>query len=536
MSQLNKQQQAVVDSNASRLLVLAGAGAGKTFTLVRKVQRLVELGADPSAILVLTFTNAAAAEMRSRFNALCPNAHVRFCTFHAFCFYILASDSEVRSKLGYTSVPSIITEYQLKKLEDQARKATNCTLTLKQLSGDSPCRSVAERRQLDIYNAYILDLRKSSNVLTFGILSQEITKLFIEDSPCIRKYKERYLHILVDEFQDTDPQQMMFLNSFTHSSFCFVGDALQSIYAFRGCSNEYIKSLSASDGWKVIKLHDNYRSTEEICEYANTFSRYADESYRIAMVGQRTGSPVEVHIGADASYQDCVDKQHCSILLNDLQNTRDSLKSVAILCRSNREVSYLKDYLADHGIVTEALSVDRHKEVHNILESCINEEFMESWLASLLVPEVYARYLQECIVRDVMLLGLPLFLSRYGTKEGVSHYVDIIQSIKRRLSSDELLVVKAVNILKDLGIDLIIDTSGCSDEAELIPFIQNYLNIASERSIYVGTIHSAKGLEYDTVYVMGVDDVCFPLRDEEMRNLFYVAITRPKHRLVVFKR
>lgn len=529
MSRLNEQQQAVVDSTADRLLVLAGAGAGKTHTMLERINKLVADGTSPNNILVLTFTNAAAFEMRDRYKRSHTNKVIpEFRTFHSFCYHLLIIDKAIREHLGYSQPPTVGDTATLKKIETEAKMQCNIKLPQAKLSGEVPCSNRKEQQELDLYNKCVKKLMKQKNIITFDILAKEVSELFTEKSELADKYKERYKYIFVDEFQDTDPQQVKFISSFTSAKFYLCGDALQNIYAFRGCTNDVLKVLSKSDDWEKIRLFENYRSTRQICDFANKMSTYADKEYRIEMRGQRDGDKVEVIPGAHSTWEYPVDADHVRILLERLMN-RNNDKDVAVLCRTNKEVQHLCDRLKDAGILYS--SGKRNEDALNILKSVHDNEYMLDWLSSFLTAEKYAEYIR--LASQVENPDIMWFAKEYGSVPGIKERGQAIVAVRKILRSNKAVVSKVADIFKTLGIKSGELTEIEADE-DILPTIIDIIESQGDQEIYVGTIHSSKGLEYDTVYVMGVNDRSFPLGTEEMNNLYYVALTRAKNHLIVF--
>lgn len=811
MSTLNSAQQAVVQSDADKLLVLAGAGAGKTFTMLSRIQRLVSQGVEPTSILVLTFTNKAAFDMRDRYlkqyeSKISPE----FRTFHAFCYHVIVTDLSVRNALGYKYVPTIADDATVKAIETEAKLQSGVKLTREQLSGKSGCLSLKDKDELKLYQKFLKRIMKQKSVITFNMLSDEVTELFVADAECIRKYKEQYKYIFVDEFQDTNSQQVQFLSSFSDAHFCFVGDALQCqpagtkvkltdgssklienikkgdrvigydtdskklkmdlevtdtavrrvpyvlkvhaagvssrytpdhltyasmnknvdpnlrcvmllrnhkgwwrvaegpiktsdgkqytasstmhkdrasavwilavtpseheawrikhlaahrfgipditwrpsrscrfnlndlqklynnlpnleyhaekcltffgrdvvypfdtafplkkipytsdelfvtsagylvpqimnvavqtgdeltlypieriipdnesqlvyslaiedthnyiadrilthncIYQFRGTSNQFIKMLSADDHWEKHRLSANYRSTNQICNYANQMSKYASSGYRIEMEGQREGAEVEVITGASSSWPDLVDKRHMRILTDRLSKASDS-SDIAILCRTNKEVQYVCEELKRHNILYSAKN--RNSDALYLLQSAKSDEYMINWLSSCLKAEQYAEFIRlfaqhkadSADASDTV--DAKWFIETYGSNPQISQSCTSVMKIRGILNSKKATVSKTGDILQLLGIKAG-ELAEIESDADILPKLTELLEEQGNQSIYVGTIHSSKGLEYDTVYVIGVNDKSFQLDSEEMNNLCYVALTRAKNHLVVF--
>lgn len=811
MSNLNEQQQAAVDSNADRILVLAGAGAGKTFTMLERINRLVEEGTHPNNILVLTFTNKAAFDMRDRYRRSHTNKVIpEFRTFHSFCYHLLVMDKAIREHLGYTQPPTVGDAGTIKKIETEAKMQCGIKLSNAKLSGEVPCSNLKEKQELELYTKCVKKLMKQKNIITFDILAKEVSELFTENSDLTTRYKEKYKYIFVDEFQDTDPQQVKFISSFTNTKFYLCGDALQCqpagtkvlmsdktekniedivvgdnvigyvpkegrfrrsckvigvenhysedvvevisdnhsskyskehityakihfegnedkrcvylmcndkgwwrigesslylyngeefgpkhrmheegcsrvwilkvcdnsreaswyeeqfaafkfgipdttfqfantcryteetmqmlydnlpdiedrakkcleyygldirypffnkyldksrhmsklhvfpihignliptimdiavpvphenpnslyrvsyeqiktiykcppeqvyslevdfthnyiadgilthncIYQFRGTTNDIIKALSKSPDWDKIRLFENYRSTTQICEFANKMSKYADKEYRIEMHGQRDGDKVEVIPGAHANWEAPVDSYHTKILLDRLINRNDK-KDVAVLCRTNKEVKYICDKLKQAGVLYS--SGKRNEDALNILKSVHDNGYMLDWLSSFLTAEKYAEYIR--LASQVENPDINWFAKEYGSVPGINERGKAIVDVRKILRTNKHIATKIADIFKTLGIKSG-ELAGVEKDEDILPTIIDIIESQGDQDIYVGTIHSSKGLEYDTVYVMGVDDRSFQLGTEEMNNLYYVALTRAKNHLVVFK-
>lgn len=501
-----------------------------THTMLERINKLVVDGVSPTDILVLTFTNAAAFEMRDRYKRSHTNKIIpEFRTFHSFCYHLLIVDKSIREHLGYSQPPTVGDAGMLKRIETEAKMQCNIKLPQAKLSGEVPCSTPSEKQEYELYKKCINKLMKQKNVITFDILATEVSELFTENSDLTTKYKQRYKYIFVDEFQDTDMQQVKFISSFNHSKFCVVGDCLQNLYSFRGCTNEVIKSLSKSPDWEKIRLFENYRSTTQICDFANKMSTYADKEYRIEMHAQRGGDKVEVIPGAYAGWEAPVDTVHTKILLDRLLDKKTD-KDVAVLCRTNKEVKYICDRLNAAGILYS--SGKRNEDALNILKSVHDNEYMLDWLSSFLTAEKYAEYIR--LASQVENPDISWFAKEYGSVPGIKERGQAIVEIRKILRSSKATVSKVADIFKTLGIKSGELTSVETDE-DILPTIIETIESQGDQDIYVGTIHSSKGLEYDTVYVMGVNDRSFQLKDEDMLNLYYVAITRAKNHLVVFR-
>lgn len=531
----NEQQLEAINSNADAILCLAGAGAGKTFTMVNRVIRLVNDGVDPSTILALTFTNAAAFEMRQRYNKLqttpskkCPE----FKTFHSFCYTLIVRDRNIREKLGYAKVPQVCDEKDFKKLKKELLLQLGLKISETEID-EGIAYGKEHERQLELFNKALKKELRTKNLITFDMMCYNVGELFVKDDECVQYYKNKYKYIFLDEAQDSDKRQFKFVSSFGNNThFFFCADALQNIYQFRGCTNEYVKTLAEAPNWTLIKLYKNYRSTKQICEFANRFSKYAKDSYRILMEGQRDGDEVETIKGACAGFNSPVDERHLRMLVQHLQD--DPVES-AILCRSNKEVNAVADYLKSKGI--EYVRSSKSSEALFLLNSALDNNYMKEWLSTWLEGPEYADYIRLSAIKGDT--DIRWFLSLYGNKEKIKERVTKIVKIRKIVSDESTSIQGKINDIKKVlkvKASKEFDVEDNMTGRQIVETLRDQVLEDEESKIYLGTIHSAKGLEYEHVYVMGVNDKMFQIDTEEMKNLLYVAITRPKSHLTIFMR
>ncbi len=524
----NKEQLQAINSNSDRILCLAGAGAGKTHVMIERISRLVNEGITPSSILALTFTNAAAAEMKERFETKNPGKETpEFRTFHSFCYSIICKDPLIREALGYSSIPTIASDEQIKELEEKAKTQCKITLSKEKLKNrDKLTRQ--EQYQVSLYDKALDRLMRSANVITFDKLNITVAELFASDNLATHQYKNQYRYIFTDEFQDTDQYQIKFLNSFPTTNFFFVGDCLQNIYSFRGTSNAYIKALSNSDGWEKIKLYTNYRSTNSICEYANKFSKkYADASYRIEMQGIRDGERVHtILVDGPTKYN--------PINLDDVDNVLSELETLtgtsAILCRTNKEVDTVTFYLKNKGI---EFTTGKDTKVQHLIECAVSDTYMIGWLASYLSSNKYGEYIR--LSTQVKNPDLNWFLKLYGNTPQIKEDVKIINQIKDISTDFGFTNTKLDEVATLLHLQSIEHTDKEYFGKEFLQYLKDKISDIKSSELYVGTIHSVKGLEYDNVFVMNVGSYNFRLNTEDEKNLFYVAVTRAKKMLFVYE-
>ena len=534
---LNEEQQAVVDCMSKKILCLAGAGAGKTATMLERIKKQVNSGIPANQILVLTFTNAAAFNMAERFkkgtnSAITPE----FRTFHGFCYSVLIRSKEVREKLGYSSVPGICDEAEFKKIHTEAKLQCSTTLSDEILSKPLSELKLSDKKLFE-YNLYQKALKRllgQKNVITFDLLSQKICGLFHDNDESVQRFKNQYKYLYVDEFQDTDPVQMTFVGSFpTDTNFFMIGDALQCIYQFRNCSNRYIKALSKDDSWTHFMLHKNFRSTTQICNFANSMSSYAEKAYRIEMEGQRSGEDVVVIYGSNSDFNNPVDSSHLTKLIKMVQSSDEES---AILCRTNREVSCVCNAFKEAGI--EYTTSNKTNDDVELLKCFLDNYYAVNWLSTFLDSARYADYIRNSYFleagRDIM----QWFKQNYGSNTKVADRLKKIDAIKEILIKYDKPEDKYNQIVKLLKTKMksVTAPTGEAEDDVLIQYIIDNIEDIEEHRVYVGTIHSSKGLEYEHVYLMGVNDGMFMLDSEEMLNLYYVGITRAINRLTIFRR
>lgn len=525
---LNKEQLQAVNSNSDRILCLAGAGAGKTKTMLDRISRLVKDGNPPSSIMALTFTNAAAAEMKERYKNLnIGDETPEFRTFHSFCYAILCKDSAMRTALGYDGIPSIASDDQEKAIYEKAKTQCKVTLSKTQLNTREGLTK-KEQFQADLYDKAVNRLMRSENIITFDKLNSDTAELFASGDPATQPYKDKYKYIFVDEFQDTDKYQIKFLNSFTNTNFYFCGDCLQNIYSFRGTSNEYIKALSNTPGWEKIKLFTNYRSTNQICEYANKFSaKYADPSYRIEMQGIREGSKVRTKLVDGPSGYSVIDNRNIEDILDELAEVDGTS---AILCRTNKEVSAIASYLRGQGI---EFTTNKDTATQHLLDCALSDTYMLGWLASYLSSSKYGEYIR--LSSQAKNPDLAWFLDLYGNVSSIKEDVKIITALKDISESSDPIEAKLESAMELLKVKIVAKPDRDYFGKDFIKYLKEAVTDITASEIYVGTIHSVKGLEYDNVFVLNVGSYCFKLDSEDEKNLFYVAVTRAKRRLIVYE-
>lgn len=282
-------------------------------------------------------------------------------------------------------------------------------------------------------------------------------------------------------------------------------------------------------------MFENYRSTNQICGFANKFSAtYADPKYRIEMHGQRDGDDVEVIRGSWTSYDTPVCPDHLRQLVNRL---KDSKVQSAVLCRTNKEADEVCKTLDREGIIY--VKGNKSSEAIDMLKSVLDDSYMVQWLSNtFLDAKHYGDFIRLASQQDEV--TIEWFLDTFSNVTKINSHAKKIFEIRKIMVDPSMsLDDKFDKVTKSLSIKKLItsaDIDGDYTSENFIQCILNKMEELEESKLYVGTIHSSKGLEYDTVYLMGVDDFMFQLGTEEMNNLYYVGVTRAKNHLVVFRR
>lgn len=300
---LNSEQKKAIESTEGRVLILAGAGSGKTTVLTHRIAHLLhKRNVSPEAILGLTFTNKAAEEMRQRIAKMTDSKTSKaltLCTFHSFCMQVLRKEIH---HLGYTNQFSLYDEREVKRLmKSLARHILEHEGDLPSLESTFDKISMAKNKSEPIEDPFSKQLFESLqvcmrayNALDFDHLLSLTVQLFDEFPQVLKRYQERYRYIMIDEYQDTNPVQyrLAYLLSQEHQNLCVVGDDDQSIYGWRGAEIKHILQFEAKT---VIKLEQNYRSTPTILQGANAVIANNTERHKKELwSAHEKGEPIEL--------------------------------------------------------------------------------------------------------------------------------------------------------------------------------------------------------------------------------------------------
>lgn len=600
---LNPQQAEAVINTEGPMLIMAGAGSGKTKVLTCRVANLLQKGVRPYRILAITFTNKAAAEMRERVNNMSGPAakDVWLFTFHAFCARFLRM--EIDKLPGYGGNFAIYDTADSQNLIKQILKEMNLDDKRFQPSGILSRISNAknalqdaaafarqagdfyEQKVADIYSRYEQKLQLN-NALDFDDLLMLSIKLLQENKEVREKYQDRFDYLLVDEYQDTNHAQYL-LTKFlaaNHRNICVVGDADQSIYGWRGADIQNILDFEKDyPDAKVIKLEQNYRSTQIILDAAN------------AVIENNTGRKpknlwTENKSGADIIYFQAVDERdEARFVIEQLQNLQRTenkkLGDMAILYRTNTQSRIFEEMLIKSGIsynMVGGLKFYERKEIKDIiayLRVIFNPADSLSLLRIINVPkrgigdaslakiQAYAAAnnvsLFEAVSNAAAIDGLS---SRFVSKlDDLAGIIFELMNLANEAPVEDLIdrVLRDTGYLEELEnertpqaqsridnlhelISVAQEFAASEEENNLENFLAHVALVSDiddtelgEDAITLMTLHSSKGLEFPVVFLVGMEEGLFPhartLMDEteieEERRLCYVGITRAKEKL-----
>lgn len=600
---LNPQQAEAVINTEGPMLIMAGAGSGKTKVLTCRVANLLQKGVRPYRILAITFTNKAAAEMRERVNNMSGPAakDVWLFTFHAFCARFLRM--EIDKLPGYGGNFAIYDTADSQNLIKQILKEMNLDDKRFQPSGILSRISNAknalqdaaafarqagdfyEQKVADIYSRYEQKLQLN-NALDFDDLLMLSIKLLQENKEVREKYQDRFDYLLVDEYQDTNHAQYLLTKFLAakHRNICVVGDADQSIYGWRGADIQNILDFEKDyPDAKVIKLEQNYRSTQIILDAAN------------AVIENNTGRKpknlwTENKNGADIIYFQAVDERdEARFVIEQLQNLQRTenkkLGDMAILYRTNTQSRIFEEMLIKSGIsynMVGGLKFYERKEIKDIiayLRVIFNPADSLSLLRIINVPkrgigdaslakiQAYAAAnnvsLFEAVSNAAAIDGLS---SRFVSKlDDLAGIIFELMNLANEAPVEDLIdrVLHDTGYLEELEnertpqaqsridnlhelISVAQEFAASEEENNLENFLAHVALVSDiddtelgEDAITLMTLHSSKGLEFPVVFLVGMEEGLFPhartLMDEteieEERRLCYVGITRAKEKL-----
>ena len=611
LNKLNAPQRAAVLQKEGPIIVIAGAGSGKTRVLTYRIANLMREGVDAFHILALTFTNKAANEMKKRIADIVGNSEAKnlwMGTFHSVFAKILRFEAD---KLGYPQnftiydtqdsqrlINGIIKEkeldkdvYKYKQIQQRISSLKNNLITVRAyFNNPELVENDAIRKQPrfgEIYQEYVERCFKAG-AMDFDDLLLKTNELLNVYPEVLAKYQNRFQYILVDEYQDTNHSQYLIVKALADRfhNICVVGDDAQSIYAFRGANiNNILNFKSDYPEAKEYKLEQNYRSTKNIVEAANSVIEHNKVRLdKVVFTENEMGELIKVHRSpTDADEGRFVAS---SIFENKMQHQLANGK-FAVLYRTNSQSRAIEDALRKRDIpyrIYGGLSFYQRKEIKDMLaylRLIINPNDEEALVRIINFP---ARGIGETTMEKLTLAAnhykksifeimynvnkLPELHINSTTKQKLTDFVVMIlnlQALNQRANVFEVAeqVAKKTGLLQEFkkdgtpeGIakmenieemlngmkDFVIGQEDVADSTGSLAEYLEDVSLATDSDKEIGdddrvalmTIHLAKGLEFPYVYIVGMEEDLFPLaksiqsRDEleEERRLFYVALTR----------
>ncbi|SHI41513.1 DNA helicase PcrA [Lutispora thermophila] len=603
LDSLNKQQREAVVHTEGPLLVLAGAGSGKTRVLTYRIAYLInEKNVYPSNILAITFTNKAAREMKERVENLLEGSYdMWISTFHSACVRILRM--EIEKLQGYKK------NFIIFDTDDQAKIIKECLKELNYNEKNFPPKEMISsiskakdqlmtpgkfmdrygrdfrlKKVADIYSLYQKKLMEN-NALDFDDILFKTVELFQNNPDALQRYQQKFKYIMVDEYQDTNYCQYMLINLLakSHRNLCVVGDDDQSIYSWRGADIGNILNFEKDfPDAKVIKLEQNYRSTQTILDAANSVisKNFGRKSKRL-WTDNGEGKAIIYYKAMD-------ERDEADFIIGEIDRLafqeQISLNSFAILYRTNAQSRALEEMCMARGVPYKIVGGHRfydRMEVKDIIAYLRVIQDPEGDLSIKRIINVPKRGIGKATIDQ---------LEDYARQNGVSFYeallfADNIDGISKKARNSIKDFVRLIAELMDIAenesasevINQVILKSGYLEELEkgddeaqerarnikelisaaleyeeknednsLTGFLENMALMSDidglkedREGITMMTIHSAKGLEFPVVFICGLEEGLFPTQRaffeehqlEEERRLMYVAVTRAKEKL-----
>ncbi|WP_353084294.1 UvrD-helicase domain-containing protein [Flavobacterium sp.] len=613
INQLNEAQQEPVLQKDGPMIIIAGAGSGKTRVLTMRIAYLMSLGVDAFNILALTFTNKAAREMKKRISDIVGSNDAKnlwMGTFHSVFARILRSEAD---KLGFPSnftiydtqdsvrcIFGIIKEMQLdkdvykpKQVLSRISSYKNSLITVKAYMNNPELQeqdAMSKKPRLgEIYANYV-DRCFKSGAMDFDDLLLKTNELLNRFPDVLAKYQDRFRYIMVDEYQDTNHSQYLIVRALSDrfQNICVVGDDAQSIYAFRGANiNNILNFQKDYDNVKMYRLEQNYRSTKNIVEAANSIiDKNKVKLDKVVWTANDNGPKIKVH-------RSVTDGEEGRFVAGEIfeQKMRNQMHNgqFAILYRTNAQSRAMEDALRKRDIpyrIYGGLSFYQRKEVKDILcylRLVINPKDEEALVRVINYPArgigdttvekltVAANHYKRSIFEVMEHIDKIDLKLNSGTKAKLQDFVTMIKSFQVINETQDALfltdhVTKKTGFIQELKKDGTPEGIARIENIEVLlggikDFIEGQKEIDGARGalsefledvalatdldndtgdddrVALMTIHLAKGLEFPYVFIVGMEEDLFPSAMslntrselEEERRLFYVALTRAEH-------
>ena len=605
---MNQMQQQAVFATEGPLLILAGAGSGKTTVLVNRISYILRSGlCKPWNILAITFTNKAAGELKERICNTVPEggADIWAATFHSTCARILRRYGD---RLGYSShftvyatddqkrlVKEIMKQLQIDEKQLPVRsvlsdisKAKDKMLTPQQMKKDAEydSRKVFVAKIYEIYQSRL----KTADAMDFDDLLCKAVELFEQEPEILGFYQNQFKYIMVDEYQDTNKVQYRFVSMLAqkYGNICVVGDDDQSIYKFRGATIENILSFEKTfSGARVIRLEQNYRSTQNILDAANgVISNNTIRKGKTLWTENPKGEKINIHT-CDSERDEAAFVT--KTIMDGVANGR-KYSDFAILYRTNAQSNAIEQSLSRSGIPHRIIGGHRfydREEIRDMvaylqvinnphddirLSRIINVPKRSIGARTVAVAAEIASGLGESIYTVIKDADAYPQLSRAASK--LREFVRLIDGLIEAEASGDYSLAELYNLIiehtgyenylrvekenadvrieniEELSSNIIKFEEDYGDEADLSNFLEE-ISLMTDIDNYdadadtcvMMTLHSAKGLEFPVVFITGMEDGLFPSNASisnpeeinEERRLAYVGITRAKEKLYLTK-
>lgn len=612
LENLNKEQLEAAKTTEGALLILAGAGSGKTKVLTSRIAYMIQNGAIAGKILAVTFTNKAAKEMKERLSSILGENIVKYMwvgTFHSICGRILRQDIENYSFQSGKKLDKNFTIYDETDslaVIKQAIKKLNLDDKIYQPKLIKAVISNAKNKMQDAYTfatfardfksqriAQVFELYENTlnnnNAIDFDDMLMLCVKLLEQNAEVRAKYYNKFQHILVDEYQDTNQAQYQLVKALYTNlqadipqtrSLCVVGDVDQSIYSWRGADFRIIMNFQNDfPNAKLVKLEQNYRSTANILNAANAIIENNEERVDKVLYSQKgDGEKISLYEAQDEA-------DEANYIVKSIRDTSENYNQFAVLYRTNAQSRALEEALIAAGIpyrIYGGLKFYDRKEIKDAiayLKLIYNPDDSQSLRRIINVPkraigETTLKHLQEyadendmslySAIRDVD--NISTIKSGTATKlKDFSTLVEKLKEAQSRYSLPEFLSL----ILEKSGYLHELQASGTDEDVTRVENLQELVNVANEfepeevgnelgeflaqvslvsdidgmdeiaNNVTLMTLHASKGLEFPIVFLAGCDEGIFPSARcsnrlselEEERRLMYVGVTRAETKL-----
>lgn len=578
---LNDNQIMAINHLAGPCICIAGPGSGKTLTLTLRLQRLVDMGIDGSSILVITFTRAAALEMKERFLKLTGDSSVVFGTFHSAFYGMLKEEHAIdsyeiissnrRYSLIKEAFMSVIQEEYSDDLADNYLREISYMKNI--MAGDDyKSKSVNSHNLWSLYKEYER-LKRNNKLMDYDDMLTLTYELFVSNKEALSRWQERFKYILIDEAQDMNELQynIVKLLSLDRKNIFLVGDDDQSIYGFRGANPGIMQQFREDYNSKVIVLDTNYRCPRNIVDVAAKLISHNTNRFAKNINSIKADGMLSIHMLSD-------EKEESEYVLHALEvlcPKREDYSNCAILYRNHIEASsivegliqsnipfFLKDHMPniyEHFVMDDMISFFRlaQGQINRVnLLKVINKP--QRYIARAAITNgdsIYNDLMTYYRSKQWMLERINNFFYDIKRINNLSAYA-ACNYIRKAMGYDDYLVTYALDNGKnrdeylniaDFFMEVVRECRSIEDAIVKISECKKVIALKNEEQKHskvegVGlyTMHSSKGLEFDNVFIIRVNEQVIPSKKaitdaelEEERRMLYVAITRAKSKLFI---